>query len=87
MRTPYEIRLQGGRVLKTTPVFDTYWRFASERQEMFMRRVQGSTPPWTEDPILSVHRYARTRGWSNTRHGVPRGGSTKSPQCRIRQRF
>ena len=47
IRTPYEIRLPGGRVLKTTPVFDTYWRFASERQAMFMRRVVGSTPPWT----------------------------------------
>ncbi len=57
MRTPYEIRLQGGRVLKTTPVFDTYWRFASERQEMFMRRVTGLTPPWTEDPILSAYRF------------------------------
>ncbi len=57
MRTPYEIRLPGGRALKTTPVFDTYWRFASERQEMFMRRVLGRTPPWTDDPILSVHRF------------------------------
>jgi hypothetical protein len=60
MRTPYEIRLQGGRVLKTTPVFDTYWRFASERQEMFMRRVAGSAPPWTEDPILGAHRFTNT---------------------------
>ncbi|WP_434345577.1 nucleotide kinase domain-containing protein [Myxococcus virescens] len=57
---PYEIRLQGGRVLKATPVLDTYWRFAAERQKMFMRRVQGSTPPWTEDPILSVHRFTNT---------------------------
>lgn len=57
MRAAYEIRLPGGRVLKTTPVFDTYWRFASERQEMFMRRVVGSTPPWTEDPILGGHRF------------------------------
>lgn len=60
MRTPYDIRLPGGRALKTTPVFDTYWRFASERQEMFMRRVRGSTPPWTQDPILSVHRFTNT---------------------------
>lgn len=60
MPTPYEIRLPGGRVLKTTPVFDSYWRFASERQEMFMRRVLGGTPPWTEDPILSVHRFTNT---------------------------
>jgi hypothetical protein len=57
MHSAYEIRLPGGRVLKTTPVFDTYWRFASERQEMFMRRVNGSSPPWTEDPILSIHRF------------------------------
>ena len=57
MRTPYEIRLRGGRVLKTTPVYDTYWHFASERQEMFMRRVLGSMPPWTDDPILGGHRF------------------------------
>lgn len=57
MRAAYEIRLPGGRVLKTTPVYDTYWRFASERQEMFMRRVLGSMPPWTEDPILRTHRF------------------------------
>ena len=60
MRAAYEVRLPGGRVLKTTPVFDTYWRFASERQEIFMRRVLGSTPPWTEDPILSGHRFTNT---------------------------
>jgi hypothetical protein len=57
MWAPYEIRLHGGRVLKTTPVFDTYWRFAAERQEVFMRRVHGDRPPWTEDPILGVHRF------------------------------
>lgn len=60
MRPPYEIRLQGGRALKTTPVFDTYWRFAAERQEVFMRRVHGDRPPWTEDPILGVHRFTNT---------------------------
>jgi len=60
MRPPYEIRLEGGRVLKTTPVFDTYWRFASKRQEMFMRRVWGSAPPWTEDTILSAYRFTNT---------------------------
>jgi alpha-glutamyl/putrescinyl thymine pyrophosphorylase clade 1 len=60
MGAPYEIRLPGGRVLKTTPVFDSYWRFASERQEMFMRRALGSAPPWTDDPILSMHRFTNT---------------------------
>lgn len=60
MRAAYQIRLPCGRVLKTTPVFDTYWRFAAERQEVFMRRVLGSAPPWTEDPILSGHRFTNT---------------------------
>jgi hypothetical protein len=27
---------------------------------MFMRRVLGSMPPWTEDPILGVHRFTNT---------------------------
>ena len=46
-----------GRVLKTTPVFDTYWRFAAARQGLFMRRVAGARPPWTEDPVLATHRF------------------------------
>jgi len=46
-----------GRVLKTTPVFDTYWRFAARRQDLFMRRVTGSPFPWTEDEILGTYRF------------------------------
>src|ERR1051325_8264993 len=49
--------LAGGRRLRTTPVFDTYWRFAAKRQEMFMRRVAGSAPPWTDDAVLGSHRF------------------------------
>lgn len=54
---PYEIRLSDGRRLRTTPVFDTYWRFAAKRQEMFMRRVAGIAPPWTDDAVLGTHRF------------------------------
>lgn len=50
------IRLAGRR-LRLTPVFDTYWRFATKRQEMFMRRVAGTAPPWTEDAVLATHRF------------------------------
>ena len=46
-----------GRALITTPVYDTYWRFAAERQALFMRRVRGESPPWTLDPILAAHRF------------------------------
>jgi hypothetical protein len=52
-----EIALPGGRTLKTTPVYDTYWRFAAKRQELFMRRVAGALPPWSDDPVLAAHRF------------------------------
>jgi hypothetical protein len=51
------IRVSPGRVLRTTPVYDTYWRFAARRQDLFMRRVAGVPPPWTDDPVLSAHRF------------------------------
>lgn len=38
-------------------VFDTYWRFAAERQAMFFRRQAGSAGPVTRDPILAMHRF------------------------------
>ena len=41
----------------TTPVFDTYWHFAAERQRIFHRRVRGEPAPWTDDPVLSAHRF------------------------------
>lgn len=44
-------------MLKVTPVFETYWRFAARRQALFMRRVAGDPPPWTDDPILAKHRF------------------------------
>ena len=42
---------------KPTKVIDTYWRFAAERQRVFFRRLRGFPGPWTEDPILSAHRF------------------------------
>ncbi len=42
---------------KPTVVYDTYWRFAVERQEVFFRRVEGCPPPWTDDPILSRYKF------------------------------
>src|SRR5262245_43309546 len=52
-----EIPVSGGRNLKTTPVYDTYWRFAAKRQDLFMRRVNGTPPPWTDAPVLAAHRF------------------------------
>lgn len=51
------ISIGSGRVLKVTTVFDTYWRFAVKRQELFMRRIMGTPQPWTDDQILASHRF------------------------------
>jgi hypothetical protein len=40
-----------------TAVFDTYWRFAAERQEIYFRRLAGVRSPWTTDPVLSQYRF------------------------------
>lgn len=40
-----------------TRVFDTYWRFATERQEIFFRRFGGAEPPWTRDLIFQRYKF------------------------------
>jgi hypothetical protein len=46
-----------GRQLRPTVVFDTYWRFAAERQRIYEARLAGTPAPWTADPILRRHRF------------------------------
>src|SRR5262249_34698303 len=43
--------------LKPTLVYDTYWRFAAERQRVFFRRLGGQAPPWTDDPVLRTYKF------------------------------
>jgi len=43
--------------LQITRVFNTFWRFAAERQEVFFRRIAGQQPPWTDDPILLKNKF------------------------------
>jgi hypothetical protein len=42
---------------KPTIVYETYWRFAAERQAIFFRRLQGFPSPWTDDPILQEYKF------------------------------
>jgi hypothetical protein len=42
---------------KVTAVFDSYWRFAAERQQIFFRRLQGAAWPWTANPILTTFKF------------------------------
>lgn len=46
-----------GREFDTSPVFDTYWRFAARRQAVYEARLNGLDAPWTSDPVLSAHRF------------------------------
>jgi hypothetical protein len=43
--------------MKPTKVFDTYWRFAAERQAIFYRRLESNVGAWTSDPILKNYRF------------------------------
>src|SRR6266550_4615026 len=40
-----------------TEVFDSYWRFAAERQGIFFRRLSGASQPWTDDPVLGTYKF------------------------------
>lgn len=42
---------------KPTLVFDTYWRFAAERQQIFFRRAAAAPHPWTRDPVLAAFKF------------------------------
>lgn len=55
--TPPRELIIAGKSIRTTPVFNTYWRFAAKRQALFMRRARGLPPPWTDDSILATHRF------------------------------
>lgn len=43
--------------MEPTPVFESYWRFAAERQAMYYRRMADPIGPWTADPILAAYRF------------------------------
>jgi hypothetical protein len=46
-----------GSALIPTPVYDTYWKFAAERQEIFFRRLEPTSGPLTCDPILAMYKF------------------------------
>ncbi len=52
---PYGFALRSE--IRPTVVFDTFWRFAAERQRIFFARTEGRRPPWTEDPILREYKF------------------------------
>jgi len=41
-------------------VHDTYWRFASERLAIFLKRAGSDPAPWTDNPILQQYKFCNT---------------------------
>jgi hypothetical protein len=41
-------------------VYCAYWRFAAERQRVFLRRAEGAPPPWTDDLILRQYKFCNS---------------------------
>ena len=41
-------------------VYDLYWYFACERQNIFWKKRNGESAPWTEDPILQEYKFCNS---------------------------
>ena len=55
--SPRPQRVSGLSPAKPTTVYDTFWHFAAERQEVLFRRLEGCSPPWTHDSILAHYKF------------------------------
>jgi hypothetical protein len=42
---------------KPGKVFDTYWKFAVKRQEVFFNKIEENNYPWTDDDTLRKHKF------------------------------
>lgn len=47
----------GAPKLIPSSIYDTYWRFAVKRQDIFFNRINSSSYPWTDDVILQKYKF------------------------------
>ncbi len=45
---------------KRQKVYDLYWYFACERQNIFVKKLKGEPAPWTTDPILQEYKFCNS---------------------------
>jgi hypothetical protein len=45
---------------KVSEVYESYWRFAAERQAVFFRRATGAAQPWTHNPVIATYKFTNT---------------------------
>ena len=55
--TPSQTVLKHLGPAKVSQVYESYWRFAAERQAIFVKQASGQGPPWTEDAILTTYKF------------------------------
>ena len=71
---------------KVSVVYESYWRFAAERQAVFFRRAHGEIGPWTDDPVLGVYKFTNAYRASDRvsqyliRHVIYRDDLPRSPR-------
>jgi len=53
-RPPYAF---SKHAIETSEVFDTYWRFAVERQAVFFNRLAGNKFLLTDDPVINTYKF------------------------------
>lgn len=45
---------------KRKEIYNLYWYFAYERQNIFLKKLNGEPYPWTNDPILQNYKFCNT---------------------------
>ena len=71
---------------KVSEVYESYWRFAAERQAVFFRRARGETRPWTDNPVLAIYKFTNAYRASDRvsqyliRHVIYRDDLPRSPR-------
>ncbi len=48
------------RMTKRDDIYDLYWYFAAERQNIFIKKRNGKPAPWTDDPILQEFKFCNS---------------------------
>ena len=48
------------KLIPREDIYDIYWHFAHERNEIFYRKNAGNPKPWTDDPILQQYKFCNS---------------------------
>jgi hypothetical protein len=83
---PTPILLRHLAPAKVSEVYESYWRFAAERQKIFFRRARGEARPWTDDAVLTTYKFTNAYRASDRvsqyliRHVIYRADLPSSPR-------